>query len=242
MNLEYTQPSVFETVILFVLALLPAMFLMFLIYKMDKKEKEPVSLLIKLLFVGVLCAIPATLLEELAGGLVTMIPGMTTAVYAVISAVYIGIIEEGCKFFAMHHFTWCDPDFNYRFDGVVYAVFVSLGFAAIENVMYVSLLGLKTAFLRAVLAVPAHFAFAVYMGSFYGSAKNAEVRGKGSAVKRNLIFAYITAIVFHALYDGCLFLNNDLTGILFVALVILMYIITIVKMRRSAKEDASVFD
>ena len=62
--------------------------------------------------------------------------------YGIISALFVGLIEEGCKFFFLYKKTWKNVNFNYTFDGIVYAVTVSLGFAAIENIIYVFNYGL----------------------------------------------------------------------------------------------------
>ncbi len=83
----------------------------------------------------------------------------------------VAVVEEGTKFVFLKLRTWRDPNFNFRFDGIVYAVFVSLGFAAFENINYVLGYGLTVALPRAVLAIPAHMGFAVFMGLFYGRGK-----------------------------------------------------------------------
>ena len=84
--------------------------------------------------------------------------------YGILTAIFVGLIEEGSKFFFLYRFTWKDKAFNYRFDGIVYAVFVSLGFAALENVFYVFNYGTGVALQRALLTIPGHMSFAVYMG------------------------------------------------------------------------------
>lgn len=76
-----------------------------------------------------------------------------------------GFIEEGIKYRVLLRRTWNEPNFNYRFDGVVYAVFVSLGFAAVENVMYVLTSGFSTAVARAIFSIPGHAMFGVVMGA-----------------------------------------------------------------------------
>ena len=67
--------------------------------------------------------------------------------------------------------TWKNPNFNFKYDGIVYAVFVGMGFAIFENIKYVLEYGLLTGILRAMTAIPGHCAFAIIMGTFYGSAK-----------------------------------------------------------------------
>ena len=85
--------------------------------------------------------------------------------------------EELCKRLPVRHIFWRHRAFDYRFDAVVYCVFSALGFAALENVLYVADSGFRTAVMRALLSVPGHFFFAVYMGVYLGEAKSAETRG-----------------------------------------------------------------
>ncbi len=133
--------------------------------------------------------------------------------------------------------TWWNPEFNYRFDGIVYAVFVSLGFAAIENVMYVMQYGLGVALTRAFLAVPAHFGFAVCMGTFYGRAKVCDVRRNGHMRRINLGLAYLLPVSMHAFYDATAMLNSDLSTNLFLALVVICYVLIYRRIKREARED-----
>jgi RsiW-degrading membrane proteinase PrsW (M82 family) len=76
------------------------------------------------------------------------VPITSETVYFIATAVIVALVEEGTKLFFLKRFTWRSPDFNYRYDGVVYAVFVSLGFAAIENLLYVFQYGLSVAWAR----------------------------------------------------------------------------------------------
>ena len=86
-----------------------------------------------------------------------------------------GFIEEGVKYRVLLRRTWNEPHFNHRFDGVVYGVFVSLGFAAVENVLYVLTSGFSTAVVRAIFSIPGHAMFGVVMGEAMSRAKWLEV-------------------------------------------------------------------
>lgn len=222
------------------LALLPAFFLMYYVYKHDVHEKEPPKVLLNLFFLGVLSAIPAILLESL-GELLIAVMRVPASLMPVVVATMVGLVEEGCKFFFLYTRTWHDPNFNYRFDGIVYAVFVSLGFAAIENVMYVFQFGLGTALLRAVLAVPAHMGFAVIMGIFYGRAKQAHIRGDQQEIKRNLILAYVVPVFLHAFYDACALSESTVAFYFFVAFVVAMYIIIYRLIKQESLGDKSLY-
>ena len=152
-------------------ALLPALFLMRYIYRKDTIEKEPPGLLTGLAFLGVAAALVAIVLETLGKGILQAFLSEDDPAYSIIFAfLVVAVVEEGAKFLFLRWRTWKDPNFNYRFDGIVYAVFLSRGFAAFENISYVMGYGLTAALYRAVLAIPAHMGFAVYMCYFYARA------------------------------------------------------------------------
>lgn len=237
-----TLPSSIYSIVLILSALIPAIVLLVTIYRMDKIEKEPHELLLKLFMVGVFSAVPAILLEMVADNvIIPMLPLRNEYVYLIAVAISVGLIEEACKYFFLYYYTWHRPEFNYSFDGVVYAVFVSLGFAAIENVFYVFQYGLSVALMRAFLAIPGHTAFAIFMGSFYGRAKVCYVRGNDSGKTLNLILAYIVAVALHAFYDATALIGNPYALTLFVAFVVMMYFIVFKKVKRESIGDESIF-
>ena len=114
----------------------------------------------------------------------------------------VAVVEEGTKLFFLKRRSWRDPNFNFMFDGIVYSVFVSLGFAAFENIKYVFTYGLSVAMPRALLAVPGHLGFAVFMGVFYGRAKLCESRGQYFASKVSMAMGYVAAVFLHGFYDS----------------------------------------
>ena len=135
----------------------------------------------------------------------------------------------------MINFTWKNRNFNYRFDGIVYAVFVSLGFAAAENIMYVFNYGLGVALSRAVLSIPGHMCFAVLMGYHYGRAKALANRGLEAGVKYQLRQGCIFAILAHGIYDACLMVDWGIATVIFFAYVIFLFI----KIFRTVKKEAA---
>ena len=89
-----------------------------------------------------------------------------------------GMPEEFCKFVIFMLFIWRDKNFDEYFDGIVYATFIGLGFACVENIEYVFSYGFQTGVVRALLSVPGHFLFGVLMGYFLSMAKfHPEKRG-----------------------------------------------------------------
>ncbi|MFR7744179.1 MAG: PrsW family intramembrane metalloprotease [Acutalibacteraceae bacterium] len=144
----YTNP------ILIAAAVIPAVFLLVHVYRADKLEKEPAPLLISLVLYGIAATFIALLLERFGGWLLGRYFPENSTPYNVL--MYFGVVafsEEGAKYFLLKRRTWNSAAFNCQFDGVVYAVFVSLGFALWENISYVLMYGLSTALVRAVTAV-----------------------------------------------------------------------------------------
>lgn len=150
-------------------ALLPAIFLWYYIWKQDP-QPEPTSWLVKAALYGAGICIPVAIVEALIdnaifGGEPTTLFGTTIQAFFVAA-----LPEESFKLLALWLVLRKNPYFDEHFDGIVYAVCVGLGFAAIENVAYVvseeeNWLGVAIA--RALLAVPGHYAFAVLMGYYY---------------------------------------------------------------------------
>lgn len=219
-------------------ALLPAIVLLRYIYRHDHIEKEPPALLLRLLLGGVLSAFAAILLETAGMWILPAFAEEGSDLYYVLLAfLVVAVSEEGAKLFFLKKYSWHQPAFNYMFDGIVYAVFVSLGFAAFENVKYVFDFGLSVAFSRAFLAVPAHMAFAVFMGIFYGRARCHARRGNGTAAKSNLASGFISAVLLHGFYDACLMVGTNLSMIVFVGFVIFMYFFVSRVVKTAAAED-----
>lgn len=116
-------------------ALLPAIYLMRYIYRKDTVEKEPPMLLMSLLIYGVIAALISIILENIGTKVLNSLMDQSTVGYTLVLAfAVVAVVEEGAKFAMLKRRTWNDMNFNYRFDGIVYAVFVSLGFAAFENI------------------------------------------------------------------------------------------------------------
>ena len=196
-----------EDIILIALAILPVIVLATFVYIKDKFEKEPFRMLAKAFFFGCLSVIPAILIEQALsyaffymGG--EAAPGYVTGIYN--GFIVAGCTEELCKLALLSLAVWKAPDFNEYFDGIVYAAFVSLGFAGLENIMYVFNqenfeVSLMTGSVRAILSVPGHFLFAVVMGYYFALAKfNPAERGS------NLFKAFFYPMLLHGIFDALL--------------------------------------
>ena len=135
----------------------------------------------------------------------------------------VGLSEEGFKYLLLKLRTWKNPEFNCTFDGVVYAVFVSLGFALWENIYYVLCYGFGVALARAVTAVPGHACFGVFIGVWYGTAKRYEMDGLYEEAKRARRTGLITAVLLHGTYDFIASLDSSVMSIIFLVFVAWMF-------------------
>ena len=222
-------------------AVLPAVILLRYIYRHDKVEKEPVGLLLSLLVMGVLSALCSIVLERIGQTLLYWLMDPDSPFFTVVMAfLVVALVEEGTKFFFLKRRSWHSPHFNYRFDGVVYSVFVSLGFAAYENIQYVLNYGLSVALPRALLAVPAHMSFAVFMGAFYSRAKLMDADGDDWGCHINLWTGYLVAVLLHGAYDACALSGSNLAVIAFAILVIVMFLSVFLMIKRESKTDMPV--
>ncbi|MDY3984082.1 PrsW family intramembrane metalloprotease [Dysosmobacter sp.] len=222
-------------------ALLPAIVLLRYIYRNDTVEKEPMGLLLQLLGLGVAAALCAGVIEGLAQTVLNRLVDPASPAYVVLLAfLVVALAEEGAKLFFLRRRTWREPAFNYRFDGIVYAVFVSLGFAAFENVQYILRYGLSVALPRGLLAVPGHMSFAVVMGVFYSQAKFRENRGDKRGCHQALWSGYLAAVSLHGFYDACALIGSGLSTALFLIFVAWMFRMAYRLVKRESAADSPV--
>ncbi len=193
------------------IAVTPTILLLIFIARHDVNEKEPISLLIKLFLLGILSVIPAAVIEA-------FVQFPTYDYLDIFAYAFFGValIEEGVKYYAVKFAVRRAKSFDEVFDGIIYCVFVSLGFATIENILYVLQFGTGTGLVRAITAVPAHAVFAVSMGYFMGVHK-----AVGGVVNKFLILFAPTLL--HAIYDFILFANFDWSLVIFVPYVVWIY-------------------
>lgn len=222
-------------------AVVPAVVLMRYVYRQDRVDREPPWLLGGLALRGVYAALAAIVLETLGQSVLNALVSRDNPRHVVLTAfLVVAVVEEGTKFFFLYRRTWRDPNFNYRFDAIVYAVFVSLGFAAFENVKYVFSYGLSVALPRAILAIPGHMGFAVFMGWFYGRAKLRSDLGDGLGARVNLALGYLAAVFLHGMYDTCCMTGTARSTLVFAAVVAVLYLAVFRLIRREARNDTPV--
>lgn len=225
--------------IYFIAAVLPALFLMGYIYQQDSIEKEPPALLWKCIGRGVLAALISIVLENIGTGVLEIARIDENTVFGTMISAFLVVacVEEGTKYILMGTATWNHPAFNCRFDGIVYAAFTSLGFAAFENIEYVFQYGLSVAPSRAFLSIPGHLGFAVVFGCFYGRARLAADEGRRVKMVAELAAGYILAVLMHGLYDTCAMIGSGLSTLVFVAVVVVIYIVVFILVKHESRTD-----
>jgi len=201
---------------LLVIAVAPVLVVLVYVYVRDKYEKEPIGLLLKAFFAGALTVIPILFVENILQARGADLSGYTHMAYN--AFVVAGFTEEIFKFFALYLVIWKNKEFNEKFDGIVYAVYVSMGFATVENIMYVAGYGSGTGISRALTAVPGHALFGVAMGYYFGLAKlSPENKSK------NFLYALLLPIGLHGMYDFILFTRHQYLLLVFIPFLIYLW-------------------
>ena len=202
-------------------ALLPIAILVFYIYHKDKKSPEPTGQLVKAFLFGVL-SVPLSFCMSIPLRQIGAYPAEATTISESISTAFFGaaIPEEIAKLFMLWLFLRKNRYFDEKMDGIVYAVCVSLGFAALENIMYLFSnveTFLSVGIARAIFAVPGHFCFGILMGYYYSFAKFYP-----KAPEKNKVLILVAPIIVHGLYDSILFIINVTPAISGVLLIVFL--------------------
>ena len=185
------------------IALVPVFIFLYWIYYKDACEKEPMHMLVKAFFSG--CGVAVAIV--IVGVILALAFGIesTSEFHSVSDALKTAFLEAAIpeeigKFLVLYFLIWKSKYFDEHFDGIVYATFVSLGFAALENIFYVFDGGYATGLIRAFTAVPGHFLFGVVMGYYFSLAKFGDIQLR----RRNILFAITLPILLHGAYDAIL--------------------------------------
>lgn len=229
--------------ILIAAAVVPALFLLIKVYQADRLEPEPSGLLLSLIFRGILATAVALVLEQLGSALLGRVCAENSLLYNIV--MYFGIVafsEEGAKYVLLRRRTWYSGAFNCQFDGVVYAVFVSLGFALWENLSYVAMYGLGTALIRAVTAVPGHACFGVFMGVYYGRAKRYDNDGDYAASGLCRTLAVLMPALLHGTYDFIATMESGSGEWVFLVFVLVLFTVSMRLTRRGSRNDRYIDD
>ena len=224
--------------VLIAAAVIPAIFLLKRVNKLDKLDKESPKLLLRLVIMGIISTLIALVAEEIGTRVLGLFFTQETILYDFIMYfIVVACSEEIAKYIVLKKVTWKNPEFNCTFDGVVYAVFVSLGFALWENIGYVGMYGFEVALARAITAIPGHASFGVFMGVFYGLAKKYEANGMPKRSKSFRNMAYIIPVLLHGSYDFLATLDFAISNMIFIAFVGALFLFAFITVKKMSKDD-----
>ena len=232
-----------KLLLMLVVAVLPAIIILNIVYNNDS-EKEPKKLLIALFGLGIVSCFITVLLTTI---ILFFVPSMDSDIvlksnsYLKIfcySFFIVACVEEFSKWIFNVTIGWNNKNFDQLYDAIVYSVFISLGFASFENFLYIIESGFSIVIIRSILSVPAHAFFGVAMGSYIGLSKyNAYIGNKRESTK-NYILSFGIPVVFHGIYDFCIFSNNKMFLAVFSVLVVLLYIYAFSKISSFSKNKS----
>jgi RsiW-degrading membrane proteinase PrsW (M82 family) len=217
---------------LIIIALAPVFVIAIYIYIRDKYEREPLRLLLISLIVGCVITIPIVLIENsltISGQAYT---GFASAGWN--AFVVAAFTEELFKFMALYLLIWRNRHFNEKFDGIVYACFISLGFAGIENILYVADGGMSVGITRAFTAIPAHALFGVLMGYQFGLA-----RFYPKERFCRLFLALLIPFLMHGIYDFILMSGHPAMLFVFIPYLLFLWIFGFRRIRQLS--DRSIY-
>ncbi|EGV43918.1 PrsW family intramembrane metalloprotease [Bizionia argentinensis JUB59] len=186
---------------LFLVAIAPVCIIIIYIYLKDKYEKEPKLLLLYSFLFGAFASVILTTLIYIIFDYFLILDHASVLQQFIKAFLVVGFTEEFSKYIIVRYYAQPKDAFNEPFDGIVYAVMVSMGFAATENIIYVLEGGYEVAVLRAFTAVPAHATFAILMGFYMGKAKFSKNR------RLLNLTGLLLATIFHGAYDFFLFID-----------------------------------
>ncbi len=228
--------------LLTLLALLPVYVILFFIYTSDRNP-EPRKFLGRLLAMGAIVSVALTfILTPIVDGALGEFKNTLEAAHNGFMlflnyTIRVGLIEEFSKWIVVIFVAYKSKEFDELYDGIVYSVFVSLGFAGLENILYVSTYGYTTAIIRAFLSVPGHAAFGFIMGFFVGLARKSHNKGDITFMLYLLLSLAVPSVV-HGVFDALLSSNVQIYLIYFYALVIVINVLMVIGVLKiSAKNE-----
>ena len=199
----------------FVFAIIPSIFLVRYFYLKDINKPEPMGLIVKVFIAGFICTIPIVFIEIIVDTIVQSF-NFNLIIYLFLQAFIVaGLCEETIKLMVIKIFIYNNKHFDERMDGIVYTIVASLGFACLENIMYVSEGGLSVALIRSFTAVPLHAFCSGIMGYYIGKAKFSKTNSK-----EYILEGLFYAVCIHGLYNFVLFMGGIYSFIIIPILII----------------------
>lgn len=219
---------------LILISVLPIFIIGLFVY-MNDRDKEPLGYLFKLLFLGACSSIPIIVIESFLKLYFPVYIGVDSFTNFFHIFISVALIEELFKYGITYFISYNNKNFCNLYDMIVYATFVSLGFALVENVFYVLDNGFNVGILRSFFAVPGHACYGIVMGYFLGLAKISEVNKRMKKSKIQFYIGLLLPVLMHTFYDFCLFSNSSFLLILFLIYVFGIYLFCLIKIKDISK-------
>ncbi|MFC7060474.1 glutamic-type intramembrane protease PrsW [Halobacillus seohaensis] len=209
-------------------AIAPAVALMTFIYLSKRIELEPLPLIIRMFIIGAILVFPLMFLQYAFEneGLIQS-PLLKSILLA-------GLMEEFFKWFFLLFVAYRHAAFDHHYDGIIYGVAISLGFATLENIIYLFANGIEIALLRAVFPVSSHALFGILMGFYIGKAKFSSENKKGM-----IALALVIPVFLHSLYDY--FIVSAIWPYLIIPFMLILWLVSIRKIRLANKHHEQLF-
>jgi RsiW-degrading membrane proteinase PrsW (M82 family) len=190
----------------------PGLALLSYFYLKDEYDSEPISVVLRTFLYGALLVFPIMFIQHVLETETLVKSGLVDAFFSS------SLLEEFFKWFILFYAIYPHVEFDEPFDGIVYGVAVSLGFATVENVFYLVANGVGDAMTRALLPVSSHALFGVIMGFYIGKAKFTE----GNKAKW-VVVSLLLPFILHGLYDFILISQEHWIYIIFPFMIFLWW-------------------
>jgi RsiW-degrading membrane proteinase PrsW (M82 family) len=231
-----------------VVAAAPSLFLLTFFYLKDRYEREPLRHILMAFGLGLYAMIAAQGMASTAAGWLPVewqMGGGGEPARLVDAFLLSGLVEELAKWVVLMAAVYHWDEFDEPMDGVVYGVAVALGFATLENFLYVARLGLRVGWQRALFAVPAHALFGATMGYYAGRAKfhlkpqlePQRDNDRPGALWRDRLLCFVAPVAFHGAYDYAL--HHGLGARVWVAISALSVALWVFVLRRVHRAQAA---
>ena len=230
--------------LLFLLGILPVAFILYYVYKNDSR-REPRLLLSVFFMSGIFSCF---LVIQVSKILKSFIPLFNMSlnemtIFQILLYAFLGValVEELLKWIMVYFIGYYHKEFDESYDIIVYAAFVALGFAFLENILYLyQMSSIKTALLRAISSIPGHACDAVFMGYYLSLAKVSHLKMNYNSEKKYIVLSIILPVIFHGIYDFCLMSGKDFLAILFIAFILMLYFFSYKKLKETSSENKNI--
>ncbi len=223
-------------------SIIPVLIILAVIYNMSEVKKQPLWLLAILFLGGILSWVMVRYISRFLGNdiyksQIEINEALGNKGFFLVSFGIIAIIEEMSKYIVITIMCFKNKYFKNPYDAIMYAVCISLGFAFVENIMYINNYGMGVAISRAIFSIPAHASFGIIMGYYLGVSKLCRDKGEANASALTRYSAFFIPLIFHGFYDFLLNFNTESIYIIFLIYVIIMYAFVILLLFRLNRVD-----